>query len=117
MYPTKSLHDDDNGAITPAMWTSVVGTEHVELCFRGMWLNVSITATQSRFCWFMGFVPHKTCRKEGSPDDVFRVCHSAYSKPAFEHLSLSVLRKEQMKATMDSVFERDSSKSLAALKP
>ena len=95
MYATKSLHDDDNGALTPSFWSSVVGDSNVVLTFHGMKFEISITASTGRFCWFMGWIPHKSSLiSEEIPPKKNRINHSSYCKPEYEQLSLAVLHKK-----------------------
>ena len=54
MYPTKSMHDNDNGAATPSIWMSVEGEDSTTLSFHGMDFEISLTATTHHFYWFMG---------------------------------------------------------------
>ena len=54
MYSTKILHDDNNSALLPLMWTSIIGDENVSLTFYGVDFEPSLKATTDRFCWFMG---------------------------------------------------------------
>jgi len=56
----KELHDDGNAAVIPGVWTSVIGNETVSLKFLGRGMNYSLAATDLRFCWFYGWIPHKT---------------------------------------------------------
>ena len=60
MYPTKSMHDNDNGAATPSIWMSVEGEDSTTLSFHGVDFEISLRATTHRFCWFMGWIPHKS---------------------------------------------------------
>jgi hypothetical protein len=100
MYPYKALHDDGNSCIIPSMWQSVVGHDFLNLVFVGKQMKVQIRASNQRFCWFMGWIPHKT--ELLGDDPLFRICHSAYSKPEMEHLTLSLLNSSCMCATVDT---------------
>jgi hypothetical protein len=100
MYPAKPLHDDGNSCIIPSMWQSVVGHDYLKLLFLGKQMKVEIRASHQRFCWFMGWIPHKTELLREVP--TFRICHSAYSKPELEHLTLALLNSSCMCATVDT---------------
>jgi hypothetical protein len=100
MYPSKPLHDDGNSCIIPSMWQSVVGHDFLNLVFVGKQMKVEIRASHQRFYWFMGWIPHKTELLGDVP--MFRICHSAYSKPEMEHLTLSLLNSSCRKATVDT---------------
>jgi hypothetical protein len=82
------------------MWQSVVGHDYLNLVFLGKQMKVEIRASHQRFCWFMGWIPHKTELIGDVPR--FRICHSAYSKPELEHLTLALLNSSCMRATVDT---------------
>jgi hypothetical protein len=42
------------------MWTLLLGDEAVVLRFIGKHFNVCFRTTTFRFCWFVGWTPHKT---------------------------------------------------------
>jgi hypothetical protein len=60
MYPTKALHDDGNLCIILLMWQSAVGHDFLSLVFVGKQMKVEIGTSHQHFCWFMGWIPHKT---------------------------------------------------------
>jgi hypothetical protein len=106
---TKALHDDGNSALIPGMWTSLLGDEAVVLRFIGKHFNVYFRTTTFRFCWFMGWIPHKTellenpaTRSKGPMSVVHRIHHSAFSKPEIEHLAFSCLNPKCMRGSVDS---------------
>ena len=106
MYPSKTMHDDDNGAISPSIWTSVVGDDDTTLTFYGVNFEVSLSTTTNRFCWFMGWIPHKSKSKNPRQKrNNMRVNHSAYTKPEFEHFVLTLLCKNKKiyRATMNNI--------------
>jgi hypothetical protein len=94
MYPAKALHDDRNSCIIPLMWQSVVGHDSLNLVFVGKQMKVEMRASHQQFCWFMGWIPHKTEMIGDMPR--FWISHSAYSKPELEHLTLSLLSSRCM---------------------
>jgi hypothetical protein len=77
MYPAKALHDDRNSCIIPLMWQSVVGHDSLNLVFVGKQMKVEMRASHQQFCWFMGWIPHKTEMIGDMPR--FWISHSAYS--------------------------------------
>lgn len=106
---TKDLHDDGNSAIIPGIWTSLRGDPNVVLRFVAKSFNVYFRTSDLRFCWFMGWIPHKTevllnpnYRSLGPMIKVERIHHSAFSKPDLEHLSLSVFDPSCMRTVVDS---------------
>jgi hypothetical protein len=56
----KELHDDGNACVIPGIWTSVIGDDRVALKFFGAGINHHFQATNRRFCWFYGWIPHKS---------------------------------------------------------
>ena len=105
----KELHDDGNAAIIPGVWTSIIGDPTVCLRFVACRMNYFFTATDRRFCWFYGWVPHKTevhanpaIRAHGAMAELQRLHHSAFSKPEFEHLSLILFSPKYVKETLSS---------------
>jgi hypothetical protein len=58
----KASHNDGNSALIRGMWTSLLGNEAAVLRFIGKHFNVCFRTTAFRFCWFMGWVPHKKIR-------------------------------------------------------
>ena len=104
MYNSKNLHDDKNGALTPSIWTSVVGKDGTTLTFYGVNFELSLDATEHRFCYFMGWIPHKTVCKDVTKDIYkMRVNHSAYSKPEYEHLALVLFHKKLYTKTVSTM--------------
>jgi hypothetical protein len=106
---TKALHDDGNSALIPGIWTSLLGDEAVVLRFIGRRFHVYFRTTTFRFCWFMGWIPHKTevlekptIRSEGTMSNVERIHHSAFSKTEIEHLALSSMHPTCMHVSVDS---------------
>ena len=106
---TKALHDDGNSALIPGIWTSLLGDEAVILRFVGRHFNVFFRTTTYRFCWFMGWIPHKTevledptIKSKGAMSAVERIHHSAFSKPEIEHLAFSYMNPTCMPASVDS---------------
>lgn len=125
---TKSLHDDGNAGIIPGIWSSHSHDKNVALHFFGRNMNVYLHTTMQRFCFFYGWIPHKTeinslksqnnstevedqdedssstCKKKRKRmDTVQRIHHSAFSKPMIEHISLSLLQPKFMKETVLSI--------------
>jgi hypothetical protein len=108
----KELHDDGNAALIPGIWTSIRGDENVVLRFLGKNMNVYFKAADFRFCWFYGWVPHKTeiqpgahvqqVSAEGKMGTISRVHHSAFSKPELEHLGLVLFSKKHRKKVVKS---------------
>jgi hypothetical protein len=105
----KALHDDGNSALIPGMWTSLLGDEAVVLRFIGKHFNVCFRTTTFRFCWFMGWMPHKTellenpaTRSKIPMSVVHRIHHSAFSKPEIEHLAFSCLNPKCIQESVDS---------------
>ena len=104
MYYTKTMHDDDNGAVTPSVWQSVVGDDNIMLSFHGVDFEVGLVTTTHQFCWFMGWIPHKSSKiLEQTENQVRRINHSAYSKPEYEHFSHAILHKNYYRQTMSSL--------------
>jgi hypothetical protein len=106
---TKALHDDGNSALIPGMWTSLLGDEAVVLRFIGEHFNVYFRTPTFRFCWFMGWIPHKTevlgapaNRSKGTMSVVERIHHSAFSKPEIEHVAFSCMNPTCMQDSVDS---------------
>ena len=86
MKRTKELHDDGNVAIIPGIWTLYLRT------------------TLRRFCWFYGWIPHKTevlgdpsYRSLGKMEKVERIHHSSFWKPRSEHIALVLFQDEQFR--------------------
>jgi hypothetical protein len=113
MQLSKELHDDGNAAIIPGLWTSVVGDPNVTLRFRGYGLDHYFAASNLRFCWFYGWVPHKTeyldvlnpKKQTHSMETFHRLHHSAFSKPEIEHLSLVLFSKKHMESVVKTYTE------------
>jgi len=108
----KELHDDGNAAIIPGIWTSIRGDNNVVLRFLGTNMNICFTTTEERFCWFLGWVPHKTemreglerfsRQKRGKMEQVHRIHHSAFSIPQIEHFGLVLFSGRYMKKAVES---------------
>jgi hypothetical protein len=86
LQKTKDLHDDGNSAVIPGIWTSVRGDDNVIFRFIGSDFNVFFRCSTNRFCWFVGWVPHKTevlnqpaHRSLGKMINVERIHHSGFS--------------------------------------
>ena len=108
----KTLHDDDNSCISPAIWTNLVEDVDTVLSFKGVNFNISIQCTTNRFCWFMGYVPHYTKNKdkkmfECSDGTKVPLCvsHSAYSKSVHEFLFLNAFNKENCETMVDNIYQ------------
>jgi hypothetical protein len=117
---TKALHDDGNAALIPGIWTSVAGDDNVILRFVGCNFDAYFRTTTKRFSWFYGWIPHKTemimrqgqasvtgcsnhCKCSHKPmDTFFRLHHSAFSKPEFEHVALILFSKKHVKNSIQS---------------
>jgi hypothetical protein len=106
---TKALHNDGNLSLIPGIWTSLLGDEAVALSFIGRHFNVHFSSTTFRFCWFMGWIPHKTgvleeptTQSKGTMSVVERIHHSAFSKPEIEHLALPSTNPTCMGGSADS---------------
>jgi hypothetical protein len=60
----KELHNDGNAAVIPGISMSVIGDPTVSLCFVGhgmnYLLNYHLSMNHHRFCWFYGWIPHRT---------------------------------------------------------
>ena len=111
MYPSKTLHDDENGALTPSVWLSVVGDEQTKLSFYGINFQLNLTVTTHQFCWFMGWIPHKSTRKvDNNNAPSLRICHLSYSKPEYEQLALSVLDSKHYSMAMKTIQFRKPNK-------
>ena len=109
MKRTKELHDDGNAAIIPGIWTSVTGDESVALRFQSKQFNVYLRTTRRRFCWFYGWIPHKTevlgdpsYRSLGKMEKVERIHHSAFWKPRSEHIALVLFQDEHFRTHVKS---------------
>jgi hypothetical protein len=105
----KALHDDGNSALVPGAWTSLSGDEAAVFRFVGKHFNVSFRTTTFLFCWFMGWIPHRTeilensaSRSKGVMSVVHQIHHSAFSKPKIEHLAFSCLCPKGMQDSADS---------------
>lgn len=105
----KEMHDDGNAAIIPGVWTSLVGDETVVLQFSGLHWDVYFRTTTRRFCWFYGWIGHKTkvlndssVVAKGKMNKVQRVHHSAFNKPDLEHVALALFSDDYMKQVVDS---------------
>jgi hypothetical protein len=57
---TKDLHNDGNLAVILGIWTSVWGDPNVVIRFVAKSFNIYFRTSDLRFCWFMGWIPHKT---------------------------------------------------------
>ena len=106
---TKELHDDGNAAIIPGIWTSVTADEKVVLRFQSKQFNVFLRTTTRRFCWFYGWIPHKTellenpsYRSLGKMTKVERIHHSAFWKPRSEHIALVLFQDDHFRQHVDS---------------
>ena len=106
---TKELHDDGNAAIIPGIWTSVTADDTVVLRFQSKDFNVFLRATTRRFCWFYGWIPHKTevledptYRSFGKMEKLERIHHSAFWKPRSEHIALVMFQDEHYRDHVDS---------------
>lgn len=94
---TKPLHDDGNAAITPGVWTSLSNNPEVTLEFCCKQFKFRMKCYRRRTCTFYGWIPHKTFINQGDYastgkfSDVYRLHHSAYSKPEIEHIGLLCL--------------------------
>jgi len=105
------LHDDANGAVTPGVWTSLRGADDVYLNMAGHNMNINIRGTDRRFCWFMGWIPHRTiptngatCQNDGGEKTgITRIHHSAYSKLEIEHVCLHLFSPEMVCRTVSSI--------------
>ena len=108
MYPTKRMHDDDNGAVSPSLWTSVCGDDNTQLSFHAVNFEVSLTTTTHRMCWFMGWIPHKTTttttKKKGI--ESIRINHSAYTKPDFEQFANGILHPTSCRSAISSIKKK-----------
>jgi hypothetical protein len=105
----KELHDDGNAGVIPGIWTSVVGDERVVLRFLGRGMNSFFRATDRRFCWFYGWVPHKTevlddpmATCKGKMGQIQRIHHSAFSKLDIEHIGLVLFSPKHVKEVVKS---------------
>jgi hypothetical protein len=105
----KELHDDGNAGVIPGIWTSVLGDESVVLRFMGRGMNSCFRASDRRFCWFYGWIPHKTevfddsavtCR--GQMGTIQRIHHSAFSKLDIEHIGLVLFSPKHVKDVVKS---------------
>jgi hypothetical protein len=110
---TKALHDDGNSALIPGIWTSLLGDKAVVLRFVGRTFNINFRTTTFRFCWFMGWIPHKTevlegptSRLKGLMTGVERIHHSAFSKPELKHLAFSSMNPKCMHSSVESYTHR-----------
>ena len=104
MYKVKSLHDDENGALSPSIWASVVGHDDTVLTFYGVNFEVSFVTSTHRFCWFMGWVPHKSSfESTNNYGDCLRINHSSYFKPEIEQLALAYLHQKNYRKTLSTI--------------
>ena len=104
MYQTKTLHDDDNGAISPSLWSSIVGDDNTYLSFHGVNFEVKLVTSTFRFCWFMGWIPHKTTTTTtGRSKKMARINHSAYTKPEFEQFANALLHQNCYRECMSTL--------------
>lgn len=104
LHRVKELHDDGNAAVIPGIWTSIIGDPDVCLRFIGRGMNHALSANTARFCWFYGWIPHKTevteapqTRSKGAMHGIDRLHHSAFWKPEFEFLALELFAPPQVK--------------------
>ena len=111
----KCLHDDENGALSPSIWTNIIGDDSSVLSFRGRKFNVSLLCGQQRFCWFMGYIPHESTIDNSEkkyvvlPDgrmSPVRLSHSSYTKPEYEYLCLVLLNAKYRRKTISSLHIR-----------
>ena len=63
------LHDHPNGLIVPTIWTSLSNKPKTKfhLCYGTN--EIICRASQDRFVWFYGWMPHKTTRKHDESDE------------------------------------------------
>jgi hypothetical protein len=106
---TEALHDDGNSALIPGIWTSLLGDDAVVLRFIGQRFNIYFRTTTFRFCWFMGWIPHKTevledpsIHSKGYMPVIEPKHHSAFSNPEIEHLAFSSMDRTCMHNSIDS---------------
>ena len=107
----KPLHDDDNGCLTPSVWTNLIADADALISFYGTGMEVNFSCTEHRFCWFMGFVPHETHNKqkknvttESGGKSPMRISHSAYSKSMYEYLFLYVFSKKHINVAINNCY-------------
>jgi hypothetical protein len=107
---TKVLHDDGNSALIPGIWTSLLEDKTVVLRFVGRTFNIHFRTNTFRFCWFMGWIPHKTevldhptSWSKGLMTGVERIHDSAFFKPELEHLAfLLSMNPKCMRSSVES---------------
>jgi hypothetical protein len=89
---TKVLHDGRNAGIIPGIWNSILGAPAGcgALQFISPNAEIFFCTSTNWFCWFYGWVPHKTkvlnapeVQSFGQIGEVQRVHHSCYTKPGF----------------------------------
>jgi hypothetical protein len=105
----KASHNNGNSALIPGRWRLLLGDEATVLHFISEHFNVCCRTTTFRFCWFMGWIPHKmellenpASRSKGAMPVVHRTHHSAFSKPKIEHLAFSCLNPKCMQDSANS---------------
>jgi hypothetical protein len=91
--PTKPMHDDNNGVISLSCWTSLtVSNAEVDLVFLINGYEVSIRASELRWIFFMGYLPHESRSVfRNNPATEQRLHHSSFVKPEAEYLATHIL--------------------------
>lgn len=93
----KPMHDDENGAVSPSIWTNLTESGNDEfIAFETTKFRITLKCSKFRVVYFMGFVPHMTFttrEEEGTTSE--RVSHSCYSKPELEYLGLVMFDRKR----------------------
>jgi hypothetical protein len=94
IIPYKAMHDDNNGTISPSLWTNSNMTEPASptlLVFVINGCEISVRVSALRWLMFMGYIPHET--RPASPEQTCnepRLHHSAFVKPDAEHMAAHI---------------------------
>ena len=108
----KPLHDDDNGCITPSIWTNLIEDEYSFIQFHSTNMKIQFRCTTTRFLWFMGYIPHMTKSEKrkhvkcgNNLKSPIRISHSAYSKSIHEFMYLHLFDDKVKKESLNLCFK------------
>ena len=110
----KDLHDDDNGCISPSVWTNLIGQNETTITFRTTQFHISFTCSTYRFALFMGYVPHYTfvekCRSLDVPNIKKKspcwFLHSAYTKSIYKYMALKVFGEDNVDKSCLNILKK-----------
>jgi hypothetical protein len=107
---SRYAHEDDNAALIPCVWTSLLGSDTCTLSFYSKSHEFRLRTSASRFCLFQGWIPHSSGPvtsdhgHKSSNTPVRIQHHSGYSKPLIEFVSLSLFEdRESMEDAINSM--------------